>query len=354
MRVGVGAGLVERAGEHPHPQLARRRRRRTPRTRRRAARAWACRRRGRGSRCTRAARRGRRPARPPGPAASRAARGWRRGRPARSAGRPRPACGSRPTSPRGRPARRPARCRRERRAGTIVGLTFSSTTSRVISTRAASGLLGTSYITESRTSSMIARRPRAPVPRRIAWSAIASRAAASNSSSTPSSSNSRWYCRTSALRGSVRILTSASRSRLRTLVMTGSRPMNSGIRPNFSMSSGMTWPKTSSVERSETDRRWAPKPRPFLPDPLLDDLVEAGERAAADEQHVGGVDLDELLVRVLATALRRHVGDRALEDLQQRLLHALAGDVPGDRRVLATCGRSCRPRRCRRCRSRRA
>jgi hypothetical protein len=54
-----------------------------------------------------------------------------------------------------------------------------------------------------------------------------------------------------------------------------------------------------------------------------------------DEQDVGRVDLDELLVRVLAPALGRHVGLGALEDLQQRLLHTLAGDVAGDRRVLA-------------------
>ena len=66
----------------------------------------------------------------------------------------------------------------------------------------------------------------------------------------------------------------------------------------------------------------------------LDLLVEADERAAADEEDVGRVDLEELLVRMLAAALRRHVGDRAFEDLQQRLLHALARDVAGDRRVL--------------------
>src|SRR5581483_5656959 len=70
-------------------------------------------------------------------------------------------------------------------------------------------------------------------------------------------------------------------------------------------------------------------------DAALDDLFEAVERAAADEQHVGGVDLDELLVRVLAPALGRNVGRRALEDLEQRLLDALAADVAGDRRVLA-------------------
>ena len=52
--------------------------------------------------------------------------------------------------------------------------------------------------------------------------------------------------------------------------------------------------------------------------------VDAVERAAADEQDVGGVDLDELLMRMLAPALRRHAGNGALQNLQKRLLHALA------------------------------
>ena len=38
----------------------------------------------------------------------------------------------------------------------------------------------------------------------------------------------------------------------------------------------------------------------LAPDAALDDLVEPGERAAADEEDVRRVDLDELLVRVLA------------------------------------------------------
>ncbi len=57
--------------------------------------------------------------------------------------------------------------------------------------------------------------------------------------------------------------------------------------------------------------------------------------AAADEQDVGGVDLHELVVGVLAATMRRDVGDGAFEDLEQRLLHALAGDVAGDGGVLA-------------------
>ena len=77
-------------------------------------------------------------------------------------------------------------------------------------------------------------------------------------------------------------------------------------------------------------RTLAPKP---IEEPCVrgrDDLVEAGKSAAADEQDVGGVDLQEFLLRMLAAALRRHGGDRAFHDLEQRLLHALARHVAGD------------------------
>ena len=71
-----------------------------------------------------------------------------------------------------------------------------------------------------------------------------------------------------------------------------------------------------------------------LADAAADDLVEAGEGAAADEEDVRRVDREELLVRVLAPALRRHRRDRSLENLEQRLLDALARDVARDRRVV--------------------
>ena len=89
---------------------------------------------------------------------------------------------------------------------------------------------------------------------------------------------------------------------------------------------------------SSARRMSAPKPDALVADPALDDLVEAGERTTADEQDVRGVDLDELLVRVLAAALRRHGGGGALQDLQQRLLHALPRDVARDRGVLGLAG----------------
>ena len=72
-----------------------------------------------------------------------------------------------------------------------------------------------------------------------------------------------------------------------------------------------------------------------LAQPLADDLVDVHERAAADEQDVARVHLDVLLLGMLAAALRRDVGHGAFEHLEQRLLHAFAGDVAGDRDVLA-------------------
>ena len=64
------------------------------------------------------------------------------------------------------------------------------------------------------------------------------------------------------------------------------------------------------------------------------DVGQADERAAADEQDAPRIQLDGLLFAVLARALHRHGGDGALQDLQQRLLHALAGHVSGDGGVL--------------------
>src|SRR5204863_9775067 len=73
-------------------------------------------------------------------------------------------------------------------------------------------------------------------------------------------------------------------------------------------------------------------------DTLLDDGLDALECAPADEEDISGIDLNEVLMRMLASTLRRHVGDAALNDLQERLLHAFAGNVAGDRRIGALAG----------------
>ena len=72
----------------------------------------------------------------------------------------------------------------------------------------------------------------------------------------------------------------------------------------------------------------------LLAEPVLDDIIQPVEGAATHEQNVAGVDLDVLLLRMLASALRRYRGDGALHDLEQRLLYALARNVPGDRGVV--------------------
>ena len=114
--------------------------------------------------------------------------------------------------------------------------------------------------------------------------------------------------------------------------------MNSGIRPNLVRSSGRTWAEQVVGVALLGALDLGGEAEGLLADPLLDDVLETGERTAHDEQDVRGVDLDELLVGVLAAALRRHRCGGALDDLQQRLLHALAGDVAGDRGVLRLAG----------------
>ena len=51
-----------------------------------------------------------------------------------------------------------------------------------------------------------------------------------------------------------------------------------------------------------------------------------------------GIDADVFLLRMLAAALRRNVADGAFENLQQRLLHAFAGNIARDRNVLRLAG----------------
>jgi len=65
-----------------------------------------------------------------------------------------------------------------------------------------------------------------------------------------------------------------------------------------------------------------------------DDLFEANKGARADEEDVGGVDLDVLLLGVLAAALGRDIADGAFEHLEEALLHAFARDIAGDADVV--------------------
>src|SRR4029077_10870927 len=71
---------------------------------------------------------------------------------------------------------------------------------------------------------------------------------------------------------------------------------------------------------------------------LFDNFFEANKGTSANEQDVRGVHRSELLVWVLAASLRRDIGNGALKNLQQRLLHALATHIARNRRVLVLFG----------------
>lgn len=73
-------------------------------------------------------------------------------------------------------------------------------------------------------------------------------------------------------------------------------------------------------------------------DAALDGLFNSREGAAADEEDVRRVHLNVLLLGVLSTALGRDIRDRAFEHLEQRLLHAFAGDVARDAHVAGASG----------------
>src|SRR5262249_41727803 len=69
-----------------------------------------------------------------------------------------------------------------------------------------------------------------------------------------------------------------------------------------------------------------------------DNVFETDKRSTANEQDVGSVKLDVLLLGVLAAALGRHVAHRSFEHLEEGLLNSFAADVAGDADVLAGLG----------------
>ncbi len=76
----------------------------------------------------------------------------------------------------------------------------------------------------------------------------------------------------------------------------------------------------------------------LFPYPLAYHVFNAYERAAADEKDVRRVHLYELLLRVFSAAFGGDIGYRALHQLKERLLNALARHVPRYGRAVALPG----------------
>ena len=116
--------------------------------------------------------------------------------------------------------------------------------------------------------------------------------------------------------------------------MTGKRPMNSGIMPNSSKSSDVTLPSKLAQIGMLLGLGLAAEADRLAAHAAGDDVFQADEGPAADEQDVGRVHLNILLLGMLAAPLRGHVGDGSLEHFQEGLLHPLARNVARDRDVV--------------------
>ena len=124
------------------------------------------------------------------------------------------------------------------------------------------------------------RKPRAPVCRLIALSAIAFKASAVNSSFTFSNLNIASNCLMIAFFGSLKTLINSSRFSSDNAVITGKRPTNSGIIPNFTKSSGSTFLYLSeSVNLSSLPYTSAPKPMPAFFDTLFSTILSRPSKA---------------------------------------------------------------------------
>ena len=66
--------------------------------------------------------------------------------------------------------------------------------------------------------------------------------------------------------------------------------------------------------------------------------LDALECTTADEKDVLSVHMQELLLGVLASTLRRNIHDASFQELQHRLLHSLTGNITRDGRVVALAG----------------
>ena len=114
--------------------------------------------------------------------------------------------------------------------------------------------------------------------------------------------------------------------------------MNSGIRPYWIRSSGRQCSKISPRSRCSLDWIVGPKPTPWWP--IRRSMILSRSANAPPQMNstlVVSIDRNSWW-GCLRPPCGGTDGGRALEDLQQRLLDALAGHVAGDRRVVGLAG----------------
>ena len=76
----------------------------------------------------------------------------------------------------------------------------------------------------------------------------------------------------------------------------------------------------------------------LLTNTTLDNLLNAIKGTTTDKENIRRINLDKLLMRMLASALRRHRSNRTFQNLQQSLLHAFTRYITGDGWILRLAG----------------
>ena len=67
---------------------------------------------------------------------------------------------------------------------------------------------------------------------------------------------------------------------------------------------------------------------------ISNNLIQANKSATTDEQDIGGINVNKLLLRVLTASCWRNTSNRTLKNLQKCLLNAFTGDITSNREVL--------------------
>ena len=67
---------------------------------------------------------------------------------------------------------------------------------------------------------------------------------------------------------------------------------------------------------------------------VSNNLVQSNKSATTNEQDVGGINVNKLLLRMLAATCWWNTCNRALKNLQKCLLNTLARDITSNREVL--------------------
>jgi hypothetical protein len=125
-----------------------------------------------------------------------------------------------------------------------------STTSSEITTSSTPSSAGSSNMVSSRIASMIERRPRAPVLRSMARLAMRRQRVLVEGQFDILHLEQALVLLDQRVLRLGQDLDQRRSSRSSSVASTGRRPTNSGIRPNFSRSSGSTWRNSSPVRRS--------------------------------------------------------------------------------------------------------